>query len=176
MSVSRSTSFVGAFEGPAIGSQDRGTSPVLGVVMLVALTTILAGVIGGVFLRMPGDIQPTAPSPVVLSATVDADDQRVRLTHAGGRPLDVRTLTIRLTIDGTALRHQPPVPFFAARGFRAGPTGAFNPAADPNWTTTESVSFRLAGTNHPRITPEATVVIVIYQRDTRIARLVTTAQ
>lgn len=148
----------------------------VGLVLLVALTTILAAVVGGTLLRMPADIQTTAPSPVVLSVTVDADRQTVRLIHDGGRPLDVRTLTVRLTIDGTPLRHQPPIPFFATRGFQAGPTGPFNSAADPIWTPSESVSFRIAGTNRPAITTEATVVIEIYQRDTRIVRLSTTAQ
>ncbi|MFB6301018.1 MAG: type IV pilin [Halobacteriales archaeon] len=157
------------------GSADRGTSPVLGVVLLVALTTVLAVVVGGTVLQLPADVGPDSVTPVTLSVTVNATTQTVRFVHEGGRPLDVRTLRIRIAVDGTSLRYQPPVPFFAARGFRAGPTGPFNQAADPMWTTAETTAFRLASTNAPTITPDATVVIDIYQRDTRIARLETMA-
>jgi hypothetical protein len=63
------------------------------------------------------------------------------------------------------------VPFFAARGFRAGPTGPFNAAADPGWTAGEAASLRLASTNAPGISPGDRVVVEVSVEDRRVATL-----
>lgn len=136
----------------------RALSPVLGTVLLVLVTVVLAGTIGVVAL---GTTLPTPPPNVALDVTVDGETNRLTFVHRGGETLDVRDLTIRIDIDGVALEFQPSVPFFSARGFRPGPTGPFNSAADPNWTTGETASLRLAGTNSPELARGSRVSVQI---------------
>lgn len=135
-------------------SRDRAVSPVLGSVLLVGLTVVLAAVIGG--FAVAGT--PTEPPPTVrLDCEADPGTDRVACIHRGGDRLDVRDIRLRIDVDGEALSHQPPVPFFAASGFRAGPRGPFNSAADPGWTAGETAAVRLAATNRPGLTPGAAV-------------------
>jgi flagellin-like protein len=128
---------------------ERGLSPVIGVVALLAVTVALAAVLGtGVFTIAGGTVGPPPTASFSLAAGTDGV---VTLTHRGGDTLDVAALTVRVSVDGTALTHQPPVPFFAARGFRAGPTGPFNRASDGRWAAGERAGFRVAGTNSPQL-------------------------
>jgi flagellin-like protein len=139
-------------------SRDRAVSPILGSVLLVALTVVLAAVIGGFALAGT----PTEPSPTAhLDCEADAGTDRVACVHRGGDRLDVRDIRVRIDVDGEALSHQPPVPFFAARGFHAGPTGPFNSAADSGWTAGETAAVRLAATNRPGVTPGVDVRVRI---------------
>ncbi|UPW01915.1 type IV pilin [Halorussus gelatinilyticus] len=136
----------------------RAVSPVLGVVLLLVVTAVLAGAVGTVALGTP---TPTDSPHAVIDLRLDAEDNRVALVHRGGDSLDVDALSIRVRIDGTALDAQPPVPFFSATGFRSGPTGPFNSAADQRWTAGETASFAVAGTNDPLISEGETVRVVI---------------
>jgi len=137
---------------------DRAVSPVLGVVSLLVVTAVLAGAIGAVALGTP--VQTDSPR-AAIDLRLDAEENRVTLVHRGGDALDVTALSVRVRIDGTALDTQPPVPFFAAEGFRPGPTGPFNTAADQRWTAGETASFAVAGTNDPSISRGATVTVVL---------------
>lgn len=128
----------------------RAVSPLLGTLLLAGITVLLAAVVGVAVL----DVVPSTEQPdnVVMSATADADG-RVRLTHDAGPPLDVEQLSVRITVDGEPLTHQPPIPFFSASGFASGPTGPFNPSADQEWSLGERATLTIAGTNDPE--PEA---------------------
>jgi FlaG/FlaF family flagellin (archaellin) len=156
---------------PAVGR--RAVAPAVGVVLLVALTVALAAVVGVAALGTAGDVPgaPDGSDPVALSLSVDAGADRLALTHRAGAPLDVRELVVRISVAGTSLRHQPPVPFFAARGFRAGPTGPFNVGADPLWSAGETASLRLASTNAPGIDPGDRVVVRVAVDDRPVATL-----
>ncbi|SFF81809.1 Protein of unknown function [Halopelagius inordinatus] len=153
----------------------RALSPVVGVVVLVGLTVAVAAVVGaGAVAFAPEDAatdrsrgQPSAG--VALSLTADGDT--ATLTHEAGRPLSVRRLRVRVEVDGTPLRHQPPVPFFSARGFRSGPTGPFNAASDGTWSVGERASFAVAGTNDPALEAGRTVTVTVYDGNRRVARL-----
>ena len=144
--------------------------PGLLVVLLVGLIVALAAVVGVVAVGTVADV-PHGRPPVSLSLAVDAGTDRVTLVHRAGDSLDVRRLTVRVSVAGTPLRYQPRVPFFAARGFRAGPTGPFNVAADPRWTAGETASLRLASTNAPGIDPGDRVVVEVAVGDRRVATL-----
>jgi flagellin-like protein len=136
---------------------DRAVTPVLGVVLLVALTVALTAGVGGALLS---ETTPAEPPPTVsLDCTADAGTDRVTCVHRGGDRLDARELELRITVGGESLTHQPPVPFFAARGFHAGPTGPFNSAADPGWTAGETAGIRLAATNRPGLVPGSRVTV-----------------
>ena len=137
----------------------RATAPVVAVALLVLVTVALAGTV----LAGLGAVTPPDPPPqAALRLSVDAGADRVALTHRSGDPLDARRLRVHVAVNGTPLDHQPPGPFFAARGFRAGPGGPFNRAADPAWTPGETASFRLASTNDPAIGPGARVDVELY--------------
>jgi flagellin-like protein len=139
---------------------ERATSPVVGVALLVALTVLAATAVGTVVFAL----DPPSPAPTAsFSLTVDADSDRIGLTHRGGDTVAVEDVRLSVEIDGEALEHQPPVPFFAAEGFRSGPTGPFNSADAGTWTAGERGTVALATTNSPR--PErgdpVTVQIVV---------------
>lgn len=152
----------------------RALSPVVGVVVLVGVTVVVAAVVGaGAVAFAPEDgtdrSRGHSAAGVALSATADGDT--VTLTHEAGRPLSVRRLELRVEVGGTPLRHQPPVPFFSARGFRSGPTGPFNAASDGTWSVGERASFAVAGTNAPALEEGRTVTVTVYDENRRLARL-----
>jgi flagellin-like protein len=152
---------------PAVYST-RALSPVVGVVLMVFITLTLASAVAvGAF----DAVQRTDVPQVRFEATADASTGQVALVHAGGDAVDVRALRVVVSIDGTPLARQPPVPFFSASGFMPGPTGPFNAAADSTWTAGERASVRLAGTNQPRLTAGSHVVVELYAEDVRIARV-----
>lgn len=152
----------------------RAVSPVVGVVLLVAVTVLLAASVGAVVLEVAeaGTVDPSGPT-ASLSLSADPATGRVRLTHRGGAPLSVEALTVRVAVDGTPLRHQPPVPFFSARGFRPGPTGPFNVAADGEWTAGETASFRLASTNRPTLSAGVRLTVRVSASGRSVAELST---
>mgnify|MGYP006294218953 CR=1 FL=1 len=142
----------------------RGISPVVGTVLVVAITVTLAAVLAaGVTGLGTPDPTPTA----AFSASADAEADRVTVTHEGGDAVVPATLSVEITVDGEPLATQPPVPFFAAAGFRSGPTGPFNSATDDPWTAGETAGLRLASTNSPLLDPGDTVEVTLtYDRGT----------
>ena len=125
---------------------------------------------------VPSTSAPAAgDGPTALTVTATADG-RVTLQHRGGAPLAVTDLQVRVTVDGTPLRHQPPVPFVGARGFRGAPTGPFNRAGDGRWTAGERAGFVVAGTNAPELTRGSTVVVTVYDGARQVAAVETAVQ
>ncbi|WP_435184775.1 type IV pilin [Halobellus sp. EA9] len=146
----------------------RASAPAVGVVLLLLVglglgSVVAAGadaVAAGAGVDLAADAGGgDAPSPIALSLRLDGD--AITLTHEAGASLSVADLRLVVAVDGRELRHQPPVPFFAARGFRAGPTGPFNVAGDGVWSAGESASFRLASTNAPGLAPGRTVSVTV---------------
>jgi hypothetical protein len=128
-------------------------------VLLVALTVLAAGSVALALPQLPGE--PPPKRTISVEATADG---RVRMMLRSGPQLDARSVDVRLAVDDESLHHQPPVPFFAADGFRGGPTGPFNVAADPTWQVGETASVRVAGTNEPTPTAGATLRIRLLVR------------
>jgi hypothetical protein len=140
-------------------------------VLLVAVAALLAVVTGGLL----ADTAPHGVSrPTALEVSVT--DQTVRLTHRGGPAVDVRDLRVVVWVAGTRLTDQPPVPFFAADGFRGGPTGPFNAAADPRWGVGERATFRVAETNHPTPAPGDRLRVAVFRDDRRVASVTTVVE
>jgi flagellin-like protein len=152
-------------------STDRAVTPLVGTVLLVAVCVALAGTVG---LAIQATSTPDTPPRVRFEVTADARG-RIALTHMGGDSLDVNGMQVRVRVDGTPLDHQPPVPFFASRGFGSGPTGPFNSRSPDEWSTGERASFRVAATNDPRIDPGSRVEVSVYANDHRIWHSVATA-
>jgi flagellin-like protein len=171
---------------------DRGLSPVVGTLLLVgvvlAAATTLAVVSGDAVLGVAAFDATTAPEGSAASHGVAASDgpagafvsspsagrrvafslsvtgDRVALGYERGPPMRVADLRLDVSVDGEPLAHQPPVPFFSARGFRPGPTGPFNVGSDGVWTAGETGSVVVAGTNRPRLGPGRTVTVRLYER------------
>lgn len=151
---------------------ERATTPVVGVVLLVAITVVAAGAVG------LAATATTAESPPVASVGVSADaaQNEITVSHRGGDTLDVSELTVHVTVEGDPLAEQPPVPFFAASGFRSGPTGPFNPASPDEFGAGDTASFRLASTNDPLLSPGDQVTVEIRTDVGVVARTTTVAQ
>jgi flagellin-like protein len=91
---------------PAVDRQHRAVSPVIGVILMVAITVILAAVIGAFVLEI-GDQQETAPNTSFDSAEQaifmgnnngDLNTTQVEISHAGGDVLDISQ--IRAKVNG----------------------------------------------------------------------------
>ncbi|CCQ33740.1 hypothetical protein HLRTI_002723 [Halorhabdus tiamatea SARL4B] len=151
---------------------ERGVSPAVGVVVMVALTVVLAATVGTMVL---GSAPPDRGTVVRLSASADAGTDRVSVTHEGGGSIDIGALDVTIAVDGKSLDHQPPVPFFAATGFASGPTGPFNSRTAGDWTAGETATLELASTNDPLIANGETVTVTVTEGDDVLARIETTA-
>ncbi|WP_267641074.1 type IV pilin [Haloarchaeobius amylolyticus] len=150
----------------------RAVSPVVGTALLLAVTLVLASVVVVGVSETPPAESPRAS----FTATADADTGRISVTHTGGESVDVDAIRVVVTVNGTELRHQPPVPFFSASGFAPGPTGPFNTATDQTWTAGESASLRVAGTNHPALAADSRVVVTVYSGELVVGRVATVAR
>lgn len=150
----------------------RALSPLLGTVLLVVLSVLLAATMGTVF----GGAGIESTTTARFSASADAANDQISLTHEGGAALNSNALEIHVEVDGTPLEHQPPVPFFAASGFVSGPTGPFNNATTDEWIAGETGSFRLARTNTPPLTDGASVEITITRDGTVLGTVETSAE
>lgn len=150
---------------------DRALSPLIGCLLLTAITVASAGIVGAAVA-----VDPPSSAPVAsFDAEADASGE-IRLTHRGGDAIDPDSLRVRIHVDGDPLDEQPSVPFFSARGFESGPTGAFNSATAGDWRAGETASLRLAGTNGPSLYAGANVEIQVYVEGQRIAALTVTAR
>lgn len=81
--------------------EDRAVSPVVGVALLIAITAILAAVVGSVIFGLSVDGADSPETTVSFSANTDT----VELVHEGGETLDPDTIVIRydgheLALDG----------------------------------------------------------------------------
>ena len=129
-------------------SQDRAISSVVGVALALALTVVLAS--GAAVAFAFGVTLPASPPDARIAVTVDATANAVVLEHRGGDALHVDDgdLRVVVTVDDTPLRHQPPVPFFAARGFAPG-----QPARSTAATTARGPPATPRRSNSPGRTP-----------------------
>lgn len=125
---------------------DRAVSPIVGVVLLVGITVVVAGAATGVLV---GIAPPEPGATVLVDVEADPSTDAVAVRHVHGDALDVSKLSVRLSIGEEPLEEQPPVPFFSAAGFDPGPTGPFNAASDGEWSAGESGTVRIASTNDP---------------------------
>lgn len=80
--------------------RDRGVSPVIGVILMVAITVILAAVIGAFVLGLGDGLGNTQPS-VQLSTSVSEEDTEVVITHDGGDTLDLNELRAVAYYEGS---------------------------------------------------------------------------
>lgn len=143
-----------------------------GVPAVLVLAAVVGAAGGGVALGLLPADRPT----VAVTLSADAGADRLVLTHRAGEPVSADRLEVRVRIDGRPLAHQPPVPFFAAEGFRSGPTGPFNRRAEGTWTAGEEAGIRLAGTNRPELRAGSRVTVALRIDGETVARVTAVAR
>lgn len=150
----------------------RAISPVVAAPLLVAVTVVLAAVLG----VMATGFGPSSwHDPRVL--TVEAEpDGTIEFAHESGPAINLTRVEVRIEVEGEPLAHQPPVPFTGSTGFRGAPTGAFNPSTDPRWEAGDQASLVVAGTNSPELQLGDTVTVQFIEGDARIALAETTVE
>ena len=74
-------------------TEDRAVSPVIGVILMVAITVILAAVIGTFVLGLGDQVSTTAPQ-AQFSFDYDQSGDTVTITHDGGDTIQSDQLTI----------------------------------------------------------------------------------
>jgi flagellin-like protein len=82
-------------------TDDRAVSPVIGVILMVAITVILAAVIGTFVLGLGdslGDSQPTAQ----LSVDIDQSNSDITIEHGGGDSIEAEALTVIISGDNSS--------------------------------------------------------------------------
>jgi flagellin-like protein len=79
-------------------TDDSAVSPVIGVILMVAITVILAAVIGSFVLNLGGSLQQSAPQ---ASFGFDyTDDPNVTITHETGDSIQASQLNATASGDG----------------------------------------------------------------------------
>jgi len=82
-------------------TEDRGVSPVIGVILMVAITVILAAVIGAFVLGLGDQASESAPQ---ASIDISFDGDRVvNLTHGGGD--NIQTSEIEVTVGSDTVQN-----------------------------------------------------------------------
>ncbi|MDF9744878.1 type IV pilin [Natrinema salsiterrestre] len=153
-------------------SDRRGVSPILGVLLLLALTVCLATVVA---VGLGGWSPESAGPNATFELSADADGSSIALEHVAGDPIDVEALSVTIAINGTELSAQPPVPFVGASGFRGTPDGPFNARTESEWTPGEEAGVSVAETNTPTLEAGDSVTVTLVVDGRRIAELETTA-
>lgn len=87
---------------------DRGVSPVIGAVLMVGITVILAAAIGAMVLDMGATAEPAPQAS--LSASVDAVTDELTLSHRGGDGLPSTRVRLVLSTDDERLVLGPAAP------------------------------------------------------------------
>ena len=80
---------------------DRAVSPVIGVILMVAITVILATVIGAVVLDFGNSAGDSAPS-ASLSVDADTADDQINIEHTGGDTLDSSQTRTIVEVGGSS--------------------------------------------------------------------------
>jgi len=91
-------------------TEDRGVSPVIGVILMVAITVILAAVIGAFVLGLGDQASQSAPQAQISVDSVDAGEDNVTLRHGGGQTIELdetRFLVTNVSEDETLEWNQP---------------------------------------------------------------------
>jgi len=100
-------------------TDDRAVSPVIGVILMVAITVILAAVIGAFVLGLGDQLQETSPSAQISITEIDTDS--VTFVHNGGDTFhEGNTVEIRVTAAGEEVGTLTPADNFTHGQFRAG--------------------------------------------------------
>ena len=68
----------------SLSEDERGVSPVVGVIMMVAITVVIAAVVAAFSYGIIGGVQKAPNTAIVVDNAVAGNDQNVTLIHHGG--------------------------------------------------------------------------------------------
>ena len=83
-------------------TEERAVSPVIGVILMVAITVILAAVIGAFVLGIGGETD--AAPQASLSLAEESDEDKFSIEHRGGDRIDFNDITIIVSADSNTER------------------------------------------------------------------------
>jgi len=84
----------------SVSADNRGVSPVIGVILMVAITVILAAVIGGFVLGLGGDLQSAPQAQLDASSfAAGGGNEAVEISHNGGDAITVGDLDVKFDSD-----------------------------------------------------------------------------
>jgi flagellin-like protein len=106
-------------------TEDRAVSPVIGVILMVAITVILAAVIGTFVLGLGDQVSDNAPQ---ASFSFEFNSSGVNVTHEGGETLERSTIEL----DGDSFG--PVTPNFPESTVSAGDTARHDPGINAGET------------------------------------------
>ena len=119
----------------------RGVSPVIGVILMVAATIVIAGVVMGM---LGGFKAPTVAPTVQLSAEASANNT-IKFTHVGGDRVPIADMTVAVTNTTTGGGYEGGLTLQQATGDG---DAAFEPGEVFTITTTTTGTKFTKGTGH----------------------------
>jgi flagellin-like protein len=151
---------------PPTASDERAVTPVVGVVLLVGVTVVLASAVGAFALGFTDGVAERGPSIRTTAEPLSAYDpgagqgQEVRITHEAGDPVAVEHLAIVVAVPSADTRSRLvgfPVSsdklaaanidgpdFFDERhGETVGAISTDTPDTDGRWSAGDTVGFRI---------------------------------
>ncbi|NGM70220.1 type IV pilin [Natronolimnobius sp. AArcel1] len=146
-------------------------SPVIGTIALLAITVCLVAVVAVGFSTW----SVSEPTTAAFDLSADGDTSTLVIEHTAGDSIDVRELSVTVTINDTPLSSQPSVPSAGKEGYYGFPDGPFNEQADPNWHAGERAELTIASTNSPTLESGDVVTVRLVVDETVIATLETEA-
>ncbi|WP_049986069.1 type IV pilin [Halobellus rufus] len=83
-------------------TEERAVSPVIGVILMVAITVILAAVIGAFVLNLGQGIGQSAPQATFeINSTSIGNDENATITHTAGDSIEKSNLYVSGDIDNS---------------------------------------------------------------------------
>ena len=90
-----------------LGTEERGVSPVIGVILMVAITVILAAVIGGFVLQLGSGVGDAAPQASIGVSDTNFANDSIELRHSGGDTIEWADTNVILEVTGTVRWDSP---------------------------------------------------------------------
>lgn len=86
-------------------SEERAVSPVIGVILMVAITVILAAVIGTFVLGLGEQVGNTAPQATLQASVSSTSGNNITISHNGGDPLTAKhtKVVVENTTSGNSI-------------------------------------------------------------------------
>jgi flagellin-like protein len=89
-------------------TDDSAVSPVIGVILMVAITVILAAVIGSFVLNLGGSLQQSAPQ-ASFDFEYNSDTTNVTITHSSGDTITSDDGNVTVSVNGTEQDWDEPI-------------------------------------------------------------------
>ena len=149
-----------------LDTDERGVSPVIGVILMVAITVILAAVIGAFVLNLGSNLGNSGPQAQIAiqdaSATVGSGTDVFTVTHNGGDTLQASELKMTVT-DGTST--------YTATGLHTGSFGSgVSFASHPGTTISTGDSFTIKNNGGISSGDQITVKIIDTKSNSIVAQ------